>query len=137
MPQNPHDKKSKKHSSDSELGGYVYSTGSLSALQQALAEAGFKAEDETPTQPMASSSSVKATLEVRLERKSRAGKAAVLISGHPGTDAEIAELAQWLKVQMGSGGSVNEGVILIQGDRRDKIMELLQTRGFRCKRVGG
>ncbi|MBI1315288.1 translation initiation factor [bacterium] len=137
MPQKPQDKKSKKHSSESELGGYVYSTGSLSALQQALADAGFRAEDESPTESATSSSTAKATLEVRLERKSRAGKAAVLISGHPGTDVEIAELAQWLKVQMGSGGSVNDGVILIQGDRRDKIMELLQNRGFRCKRVGG
>jgi translation initiation factor 1 len=126
------EKKSKKHSSDSEFGGFVYSTGSLGALQEALNALGLQSETENGAQKTPS-----VTLEVRLERKHRAGKAAVLISGHPGGREEIDELAKWLKTKLATGGSVEEGMILLQGDRRDKVMELLQTKGFRCKRVGG
>ncbi len=126
------EKKSKKHASDSEHGGFVYSTGSLSALQEALASAGLQASADPEPSKTAS-----ITLEVRLERKHRAGKAAVLISGHPGSSDEIDELAKWLKTKLATGGSAEDGVILLQGDRRDKVMELLESKGYRCKRVGG
>jgi len=76
-------------------------------------------------------------LEVHLEKKHRGGKAAIIIRGFIGTDEELNDLAKNLKTGMGVGGSAKDGEIIIQGDRREKVMELLQGWGFKTKRVGG
>ncbi len=76
-------------------------------------------------------------LRVQLERKGRAGKTATTVSGVPLDGQALKDLARRIKQRCGTGGSVKEGVIVIQGDHRDEVMGFLKTEGFTVKRVGG
>lgn len=76
-------------------------------------------------------------LEVLLEKKGRGGKTAVIICGFIGSDEDLKDLAKTLKAKCGVGGSARDGEILIQGDVRDKVMDLLNGMGYKTKRVGG
>jgi translation initiation factor 1 len=76
---------------------------------------------------------------VRVSRQtaSRAGKAVTLITGLPLDDTELAALARELKRHCGSGGTVKNGAIEIQGEHRDALVAELLRRGFAAKRAGG
>ena len=76
---------------------------------------------------------------VRVARQiqGRAGKAVTLISGLPLGAGELATLAGELKRRCGSGGTVREGTIEIQGEHRDTLVAELQRRGYAAKRSGG
>ncbi|MDO9548198.1 MAG: translation initiation factor Sui1 [Candidatus Marinimicrobia bacterium] len=76
-------------------------------------------------------------VRVSRETKGRKGKGVTLITGIPLTEIELKFLAKELKVKCGSGGTVKNGIIEIQGDHRDKLLEELQIRGWTAKRVGG
>ena len=78
-----------------------------------------------------------ATVRVGRETQGRAGKGVTTITGLPLSLAEIETLATKLKKRCGSGGTVREGVIEIQGDHRDVIVAELNKMGWPAKRSGG
>ena len=69
-------------------------------------------------------------LRVSIEKKGRGGKTATLIKGFIGTEADLKELGKLLKVKCGVGGSAKEGEIIIQGDFKQRIIELLKAEGY-------
>ena len=72
-------------------------------------------------------------LYVRMEKKGRHGKVVTLISEFTGLTRDIEALAKQLKTKCGVGGSVKERVIVLQGDHRKKVVQLLQDMGYRTK----
>ncbi|WP_158729700.1 MULTISPECIES: translation initiation factor [unclassified Flavobacterium] len=67
----------------------------------------------------------------------RKGKATTIIEGYEGTDEDFKILAKEIKTKLSVGGTFKDDSIIIQGDYRDKIMEILKLKGFKVKRVGG
>ena len=76
-------------------------------------------------------------VRVRRERKGHGGKTVTVIDGVMGNDAELTTLAQQLKKLCGSGGTVKDGNIEIQGDHCEKVMAKLTALGYKVKRAGG
>ncbi|TPG37538.1 translation initiation factor [Flavobacterium pectinovorum] len=67
----------------------------------------------------------------------RKGKATTIIEGYEGSDEDFKVLAKEIKTKLSVGGTFKDSSIIIQGDYRDKIMEILKVKGFKTKRVGG
>lgn len=76
-------------------------------------------------------------VKVRRETAGRRGKAVTTVSGVPLADAELRELAGRLKKRCGVGGSAKDGVIELQGDHRDAVVELLRADGYVVVLAGG
>lgn len=88
----------------------------------------FKLQDEEETvETLLPASQL---LKVQLETKHRAGKAVTLITGFIGSEKDIEDLGKKLKTVCGTGGSVKDGEIIVQGDHRDKIAQWLEKNGY-------
>jgi len=75
-------------------------------------------------------------LKVRLDTRHRAGKAVTLVEGFVGTISDKEDFGKKLKTFCGTGGSVKEGEIIVQGDNRDKVLQWLLKNGYKtAKRV--
>lgn len=72
----------------------------------------------------------KQQLRISLDKRNRGGKAVTLVIGFRGTNDDLTILGKMLKVKCGVGGSVKDGEIIIQGDMRAKVLEILQKEGY-------
>ena len=79
----------------------------------------------------------KQSLEAVFSKKGRGGKVVTLIRGFEGKDSALKSLGKELKTACGVGGSVKKGEIIIQGNHREKLIEILQKMGHSVKRIGG
>jgi len=76
-------------------------------------------------------------IRIQREVKGRKGKTVTTVSAFQLADDELKNLAAQLKRHCGTGGSVKDGVIIIQGDHRDTLITELKNRGFKAKIAGG
>jgi translation initiation factor 1 len=100
------------------LSGLVYSTDPDFKLEQI---------DDTEQETLLP---VQQKLKILLDKKRRAGKIVTLIEGFVGTTTDREDLGKKLKTFCGTGGSVKDGEIIVQGDNRDKVMQWLQKNGY-------
>lgn len=120
-----HFKMSKKGNDWKKRDGVVYSTSD--SFEYNLDE-----ENSAETLPASQQK-----LKVLLDKKSRAGKQVTLVEGFIGSDEDLKELGKLLKNKCGVGGSAKDGEILIQGDHRDKVLQILIQAGYGAKKSGG
>ena len=76
-------------------------------------------------------------VRIRRESKGRGGKTVTVVSGIPVDDAGLKMVAALLKKRCGTGGTVKEGIIEIQGDHRELLLAELAARGYKVKAAGG
>ncbi|MDB5233359.1 MAG: hypothetical protein JWR44_352 [Hymenobacter sp.] len=76
-------------------------------------------------------------LRVQLDKKQRGGKQVTLVTGFVGTDVDLQALGKLLKTKCGVGGSAKDAEVVVQGDFRDKVLEVLLKEGYKAKKAGG
>ena len=107
------------------LGGLVYSTDPNFKIEEDIDE---EQESILPAQQK---------IRIRLDKKHRGGKAVTLIEEFIGKQVEKEELGKKLKTFCGTGGSVKDGEIIVQGDNRDKILQWLIKGGYTSSKKAG
>lgn len=104
--------------------GVVYSTNKDFEFQ-------YEASEETETLP-----AQQQNLRVLLDKSGRAGKQVTLVTGFTGKTRDLEQLAKTLKSKLGIGGSVKDREIILQGDWRDKAVQVLAQLGYKSNRIG-
>ena len=118
--------------SRSSTGGLVYSTDSGRMCPTCRQPADACQCRAAPPRPAGDG-----IVRVSRETKGRAGKGVTLVRGLALDDAALVALGKQLKAMCGSGGTVKDGVIEVQGDHCERVMEALKAKGFTVKRAGG
>jgi len=113
----------KKLSNLNDLGGFVFSTNPDTSFTKNRLQKTLNSQEQH--------------LEAHFSNKGRGGKTVTVIKGFIGSDTDLKQLAKMLKTKCGVGGSVKNGNIIIQGNYRDKIMQILKEKNYNVKRVGG
>jgi len=114
---------SKKNKPDAR--GFVFST-----------DPSFRFEEEEKV-PQETLPPAQQNLRVKLETKHRAGKTVTLVDGFAGSDEDAEKLGKQLKNFCGTGGSVKDREIIVQGDQRDRVLQYLLKNGFsKTKKLG-
>lgn len=113
---------SKKKKNKQIIGDIVYSTNP---------DYQYEMEQDIETLPPSQQN-----LKIWLDRKHRGGKQATLVKEFVGNADDLKDLAKILKTKCGVGGSSKDGEIIIQGDFRDKVLDLLVGMGYRAKKAG-
>lgn len=126
-------------------GGIVYSTDKetmanlFAGIQIGSDSSQIESEEEKqnePHQPL--NPSRKDKVRVWIDRKSRGGKEVTIIEGIDAESDELKDLATFIKTSCGVGGSVKDKEIIIQGNQRDKVVDILIKKGFKdVKKAGG
>lgn len=114
---------SKKNKPDSR--GFVFSTNP---------DFRFEEEEKGPQETLPPAQQ---NLRVKLETKHRAGKTVTLIDGFVGGDEDAEKLGKQLKNFCGTGGSVKDGEIIVQGDQRDRVLQFLLKNGYSKTKKSG
>ena len=114
---------SKKNKPDNR--GFVFST-----------DPDFRFEEEEKL-PQETLLPAEQNLRVKLETKHRAGKTVTLVDGFTGSDEDAEKLGKQLKNFCGTGGSVKDGEIIVQGDQRDRVLQYLLKNGFSKTKKSG
>lgn len=113
----------KKLNSLESLGGFVFSTNDEFEISNSESQETLAHKEQY--------------LEAHFSNKGRGGKTVTVITGFVGEETDLKALGKLLKTKCGVGGSVKDNEIIIQGNYRDKIMEILKKEGYNIKRVGG
>ncbi len=113
----------KKLNNLENLGGFVFSTND-----------NFEYENNEEIETLSPKNQ---QLEAHFSNKGRGGKTVTVITGFVGADQDLKVLGKLLKTKCGVGGSVKDNEIIVQGNYRNKIIEILTKEGYNVKRVGG
>ncbi len=94
--------------------------------------------DEGSTNEIETPENQQQQLKIFIDRKQRKGKSVTIVSGFEGSDEDMQDLAKTLKTKCGVGGNAKDGEILIQGELKDKVYDLLINLGYtKTKKIGG
>lgn len=118
--------------STSKAGGLVYSTDAGRMCPDCRQPVASCTCRQAPPRPVGDG-----TARVSRESKGRGGKTVTLVRGLALDDAALAQLGKLLRMGCGSGGTVKDGVIEVQGDHADQVLDLLRKQGHAAKRAGG
>ena len=119
------------------LGGLAGLAGLVVKETPPVSAADLATQVKAIAQGKADAQKAKDVVRVSRETKGRGGKAVTLVTGITLADKDLDALGKQLKASCGSGGTVKDGVIEVQGDHIDRVVALLVAQGYKAKRAGG